>query len=192
MARIPLTDDKRHEETETFTVDLAPDTGPLPAFTSFFPGPVGRAVATVTIVDDDPVAVPRAILTVSRLSGKVRLGGRTLTAGRRAFGGAKVNASDGSARLVATRSGRTLRSATVTGGAVRVVTTRELVLVSRRAAIRSTGIAVRGKQVVMAPATAGARWTIEEVRRGTRVSVRGGRVTAGGATLRAGRSRTFR
>jgi hypothetical protein len=192
VARIPLLDDSRHEETETFEVELVPDPGPLPTFSAFFPGPVARAVATVTIADDDPVAAPPTIVTASRLSGKVRLRGRPLTSATRALRGAKVNAAGGSARLEVTRAGATLRSATVTGGAVRVASTTELVLTSRRAAIRSSGMSVRGKRAVAAPATAGARWTIQETRRGTRVSVRGGRVRAGGVTLRAGRARTFR
>ena len=109
VARIPLVDDKTHEETETFEVDLAPDPGPLQPFRALFPGPVQDATASVTIADDDPVAVPRTILTVSRASGKVRLRGRPLTKATRARGGMKVNAAAGSVRLVATRAGKTLR-----------------------------------------------------------------------------------
>lgn len=192
VARVGLVDDSRHEETESFQVLLAPDAGPLRPFSGLFPGPVGGAVATVTIADDDAVKPPPAIVTVTRRSGSVKLRGRSLTKATRALRGAKVNATAGSARLVVTRAGKTIRSATITGGAVRVLSSSALALTSRAVAIRSAGISLRGDEVLTAPATAGARWTLAEVRRGTRVRVRSGRVTAGGATLGAGRARTFR
>jgi Calx-beta domain len=192
VARIPIVDDARHEETETFQVQLSPDTGPLRPLSGLFPGPVANSLATVTVADDDPVKPPPAIVTVSRVSGTVKLRGRALTKAARALKNAKVNATGGSARLVVTRAGRTIRSATVSGGAVRVLSSSALALAGPKVTIRSTGVSLRGDEVVTAPATAGARWTLEEIRRGTRVRVRRGRVSAGGRTLRAGGARTFR
>ena len=187
VARVPIVDDRRDEPDETFTVALAPDPSASRPFSAFFPGPIADALATVTIADDDPPAAPGPVVTVQRLHGRVRVDGQRLTGTAGLARGRRVDARNGAARIVVSRAGATLRTATIAGGRVRLTRARDLALAGPRLAVRSTGgMGVRARAVRTRPVSRRARWTLRERRAGTEVRVLAGRVNAGGAVLRAG------
>ena len=110
-------------------------------------------MATVTIADDEPPPVA----AVARLRGRVRLGGRRLPGSEQAPRGARVDARNGAARITVPGRG----AATIAAGAVRLGDAGELVLVSRRIAIRATGaVILRGRAVKTAARSTAARWTL--------------------------------
>ena len=184
VIRIPIVDDDRSEGDEQFTVRLAGDATGFPPFGGGFPGPVATDVATVTIADDEPPPVA----AIAPVRGRVRVGGRRLTASEQAPRGARVDARRGAARI--TMPGR--GTATITAGAVRLGAPGELVLVSRRIVIRATGaVTLRGRAVKTAARSAVARWTLRELPEGTFVRVNSGRVKAGAFVLPTGQARLF-
>jgi hypothetical protein len=184
--RIPIADDRLAEPDERFQVQLAPATQ-LPSPWGWFPGPVADDVATVTIVDDDAAPVS---MGVTPLRGIVRARGRRLTGATRIPAGSRVDARGGAARITFA-DGDIASWATIAGGAVRLRAPSVLALVSRRVTVRGQhGLRVRGRTVA-ARALSRARFTLAETKRGTRVQVHRGRVTARGTVLGAGDARVF-
>jgi hypothetical protein len=191
LAYVRIADDDRDEPAETFELVLAPDPFAGGPFSGFFPGPLGDAVATITIADDDPPAAAARVVRVRRISGLVRADGKVLSGTAPLARGAAVDARRGTARIAVARGGAVLRTATIAGGRVRLTRARDLQMASRRLLVRSTGMAVRARSVRTDPMTPGARWTLRERAAGTQVRVLAGRVKAGGMVLRAGPPRLF-
>jgi hypothetical protein len=190
-ARIPIVDDAVRERDETFTVELAPWAGPIEPFRSTFPGPVAGGPATITIADDDTGAA--TLSSVTRVRGLVRLDGVDVVTPLELRRGAKVDARRGAARLAISTRGRPLRAATVARGTVRAAGAATMALVTPTLRIETArGMRFRGRTVTAAAARPGARWSMAETARGTRVRVRRGAVRADGAVLRAGTTRVFR
>ena len=90
--RIPIRDDHRPELTKRYTVRLR-GLPPGRAFTPFSAGLVADGSATVTVVDDDAVAVVR------RVRGVVLVGGRRVGSRRAVGPGAVIDARRGVARV---------------------------------------------------------------------------------------------
>ena len=190
-ARIPLVDDAVRERDETFTIELAPWAGFIESFRASFPGPVAGGPATITIADDDTGAA--TLSSVRRVRGVVRLDGVDVVTPLELHRFAKVDARRGAARLAVSTRGRPLRAATVARGSVSVAGAATMALVTPTLRIETArGMRFRGRTVTAAAARPGARWSMAETPRGTRVRVRRGAVRAGGAVLRAGTERVFR
>lgn len=184
--RIPIADDAVPEQDERFHVQLSPATELASPWGSFS-GEVADGVATVTIADDDERA---AVMGVTPLRGTVRARGRRLTGATRIAAGSRVDARGGAARITFV-AGDIASWATIAGGAVRLRAPSVLALVSRRVTVRGQhGLRVRGRTVAVRSLSR-ARFVLTETKRGTRVQVRRGRVTARGTVLAAGDARVF-
>jgi hypothetical protein len=189
VARVAIADDDRDEPDETFELELAPDPGAMRPFSLIFAGPVARAVATVTITDDDPAPA----VTVRRISGRVGVAGRRLRGTAPLARGGRVDARRGAARITVARGGKVLRAATIAGGRVRLTPTDDLRMASSRLLVASTGdVGVHARAVRVDAVTPRARWIVRERGAGTQVRVLAGRVRAGAAVLRPGPPRLFR
>jgi hypothetical protein len=186
---VTIVDDKLAEPDERLEIVLVPATS-QPSQWGFFPGPVADGLATVTIVDDD---AQRTVVSVTPVRGRVRLDGRRIAAATEVPDGGRVDARRGTARITVPARGRTIRSATIAGGAVRLLDPRTLALATPSLRVTAArGLRLRGGQVNARAVTPTARWAMADTPAGTRVRVRRGRVRAGGALLRAGARRLFR
>jgi hypothetical protein len=189
VARVAIADDDRGEPDESFELVLAPDPTAVRPFSLIFAGPVADAVATITITDDD---LPGPVVTVRRVSGRIRVAGRRLRGTAPLARGDRVDARRGAARITVARGGAVLRAATVAGGRVRLTRADDLRMASSHLLVGSRGgMGVRARAVRTDPVTPRARWILRERAAGTQVRVLAGRVKAGAAVLRPGPPRLF-